>query len=324
MPFVVSWKDKLPAGKVYEQPVIQLDFLPTVLAAAGVEIKTDWKLDGVNLLPYLKGEATAAPHKSLYWRLGQQMAIRSGDWKLVKYSHEFAGEKSSETLSPLRLYDLSRDIGETNDLASAEPQKLKESQASLGTMEPNIGRASMATSVQRARPQFQIVTNAEVYRRPRSDQRSRKVIISDTVPFKARFAALLRKCRERISLTKALQCNGLTESGHSCWLSQFLPRGIGISDAAEPVANAALQYWMAFAAQAKPIFRRFYKILVTPPRTTPASDFPETSGRTLSVFFMVPARKLSRGCIWPASSRMMGIRSSKRRANACAIRGAGA
>lgn len=126
VPFVVSWKGKLPAGKVYEQPVIQLDFLPTALAAAGVEVKADWKLDGVNLLPYLTGETAGTPHQSLYWRLGQQMAIRQGDWKLVKYSHEFAGEESSEPLSPLRLYNLRRDIGETIDLASAEPQKLKE------------------------------------------------------------------------------------------------------------------------------------------------------------------------------------------------------
>src|SRR6185503_21239895 len=43
VPFVVSWKGKLPAGKVYDQPVIQLDILPTALAAAGVEAKADWK-----------------------------------------------------------------------------------------------------------------------------------------------------------------------------------------------------------------------------------------------------------------------------------------
>jgi arylsulfatase A-like enzyme len=126
VPFVVSWKGKLPAGKVYNQPVIQLDILPTALAAAGVEAKADWKLDGVNLLPYLKDEIASAPHDVLYWRLGQQMAIRKGDWKLVTYSHEFAGEDSSSPLSPVRLYNLARDIGETDDLASAEPQKAKE------------------------------------------------------------------------------------------------------------------------------------------------------------------------------------------------------
>jgi arylsulfatase A-like enzyme len=126
VPFIVSWKGKLPGGKVYDQPVIQLDFLPTALAAAGVEAEADWNLDGVNLLPYLTGESAGSPHDALYWRLGPQMAIRKGNWKLVKYSHEFAAEKSDALLSPLRLYDLSRDIGETNDLASAEPEKAKE------------------------------------------------------------------------------------------------------------------------------------------------------------------------------------------------------
>jgi arylsulfatase A-like enzyme len=128
VPFVVSWKGKLSPGKVYNQPVIQLDILPTALAAAGVEAKAEWKLDGINLLPYFKGETTSAPHDVLYWRLGQQMAIRQGDWKLVKYSLEFAGEEQSSAISPLRLYDLSRDIGETKDLASAQGDKAKELQ----------------------------------------------------------------------------------------------------------------------------------------------------------------------------------------------------
>ncbi|MEX0676957.1 MAG: sulfatase [Pirellulales bacterium] len=126
VPFVVSWKGKLPPGKVYDQPVIQLDILPTALAAAGVEAKADWNLDGVNLLRYFKEETASIPHDALYWRLGQQMAIRKGDWKLVKYSQEFAGEEPSESFSPLRLYNLSRDIGETNDLASAQPERAKE------------------------------------------------------------------------------------------------------------------------------------------------------------------------------------------------------
>jgi arylsulfatase A-like enzyme len=129
VPFVVSWKGKLPAGKVYYQPVIQLDFLPTALAAAGIERRPDWRLDGVNLIPYLAGETAGAPHDALYWRLGPQMAIRQGDWKLVKYSYEFAAERPSapsSLVSPLRLYNLTQDIGEHHDLASAQPDKVNE------------------------------------------------------------------------------------------------------------------------------------------------------------------------------------------------------
>ena len=54
------------------------------------------------------------------------MAIRQGNWKLVKYATEFAGEKETTEFSPPRLYDLSADIGETNDLSGKQPAKVKE------------------------------------------------------------------------------------------------------------------------------------------------------------------------------------------------------
>jgi arylsulfatase A-like enzyme len=130
VPFVVQWKGRLPAGKTYDEPVIQLDVLPTALASAGVTAKPEWKLDGVNLLPYLSGKETGKPHETLYWRLGNQMACRQGDWKLVRYdpvADEEAGKpvKKSAPIAT-RLYNLARDIGEVNDLAAKEPEKLKE------------------------------------------------------------------------------------------------------------------------------------------------------------------------------------------------------
>src|SRR5947208_16004868 len=85
VPFVVQWKGRLPAGKTYDHPIIALDILPTAIAAAGAEPKAELKLDGVNLLPYLEGKKTGPPHEFLYWRFGEQLAVRHGDWKLVKY-----------------------------------------------------------------------------------------------------------------------------------------------------------------------------------------------------------------------------------------------
>jgi arylsulfatase A-like enzyme len=126
VPFVMSWKGKLPASKTYDQPVIQLDILPTALAAAGVEVKADWKLDGVNLLPYLDGTNKGTPHETLYWRFGEQMALRRGDWKLVRYDPNADGEQGKAT--PAKLYNLAKDIGEATDLATKEPDKLKELQ----------------------------------------------------------------------------------------------------------------------------------------------------------------------------------------------------
>ncbi len=129
VPFLAQWKGTLPAGKVYEQPVIQLDFLPIALAAAGVEAKADWKLDGVNLLPYLTGKQKGAPHAALYWRFGQQIAVRMGDWKLVKApgANATQGEfKTKATTEGAHLYNLANDIGEQNNLADREPAKVKQ------------------------------------------------------------------------------------------------------------------------------------------------------------------------------------------------------
>ena len=83
VPFLIQWKGRIPAGKTYDKPVIQLDLLPTALTAAGGAVDPAWKLDGVDLLPYLTGKNDEPPHPTLYWRFGQQKAIRHGDWNLV-------------------------------------------------------------------------------------------------------------------------------------------------------------------------------------------------------------------------------------------------
>ena len=130
IPYIVQWKGHLPVAQVDARPVIQLDILPTALAAAGEEIKPEWKLDGVNLLPYLTGEQTGPPHDALYWRFGTQLAIRKGDWKLVKAPGIAAGLGQLVTgkaaTEGAELFNLNEDIGEKNNLAAANPDKVKE------------------------------------------------------------------------------------------------------------------------------------------------------------------------------------------------------
>jgi arylsulfatase A-like enzyme len=130
VPFLVKWPGRLPAGKVYDQPVIQLDILPTALAAAGVKVGDDARLEGVDLLPYLGGENQSAPHDALYWRFGSQMAIRQGDWKLVRYDPTTDRQPGDSGLATdAKLYNLANDIGETNDLVDEEPEKARALQA---------------------------------------------------------------------------------------------------------------------------------------------------------------------------------------------------
>jgi arylsulfatase A-like enzyme len=129
IPYIIQWKSHLPAGQVDDRPVIQMDILPTALAAAGVEVQPAWKLDGVNLLPYLDGARTEPPHPALYWRFGGQMAIRMGDYKLVKAPGLQAGSSAlagSANTDHAELYNLTKDIGEKEDLAAKEPGKVKE------------------------------------------------------------------------------------------------------------------------------------------------------------------------------------------------------
>jgi arylsulfatase A-like enzyme len=128
VPFIIRWKGRLAQGQVDSRPIIQLDVLPTALAAAGVEAKPEWKLDGVNLLPYLTGTLQQPPHEALYWRLFAHMAIRKGPWKLVKSIEGplLAADTSQPDLSGAQLFNLAEDIGETRDLAATRPEKVKE------------------------------------------------------------------------------------------------------------------------------------------------------------------------------------------------------
>jgi arylsulfatase A-like enzyme len=130
VPFLVSWPAKIKPA-VYEKPVIQLDLNATALTAAGVNIDSSWKLEGVDLAPFFTGANAAKPHETLYWRFGQQMAIRDGDYKLVRYdtNADTLTGANNQPVSSAQLYNLANDIGEAKDLAASMPDKVKELQA---------------------------------------------------------------------------------------------------------------------------------------------------------------------------------------------------
>jgi arylsulfatase A-like enzyme len=132
VPFCAQWKGKIPAGTVYDHPVLNLDILPTAVVAAGGKVDPAWKLDGLDLMPYLTGKDKGNPHETIYWRFGPQWAIRHGDWKLVV--------SRIDNHKP-RLINLADDIAEANDLSAKHPEKVKQLTAmwkawSAGQMEP--------------------------------------------------------------------------------------------------------------------------------------------------------------------------------------------
>lgn len=122
VPFVLQWKGTLPPRRVLDAPVMTIDLLPTMLAAAGISPTT--RFDGVDLLPFLRGRTTAAPHPALFWRYGEQMAVRAGDWKLVR-----ALDPGANGAPPARLFDLRTDPGEREDRHATESARAQELQA---------------------------------------------------------------------------------------------------------------------------------------------------------------------------------------------------
>jgi arylsulfatase A-like enzyme len=109
VPFVIAWPGTIPGAQTYEHPVSALDVAATAAAIAGLKVPPA-DLDGVNLVPHLRGEIKTPPHEFLAWRWSAQSAIREGNWKLLR-----GGEREY-------LYDLAADIGEQHNLAARHPE----------------------------------------------------------------------------------------------------------------------------------------------------------------------------------------------------------
>lgn len=114
VPFLVSWPKELSPGN-YSKLCSSLDIFPTVLEAAGVVNNGKVKLDGVSLLHVAKYKNGTPPHQQLVWRKDGAAAIRVNQYKLIKAKG--LGEK---------LYDLSKDLGETNDISTQKPIVVKD------------------------------------------------------------------------------------------------------------------------------------------------------------------------------------------------------
>ncbi len=120
VPFFVKWTDRIPAGKVVHEPVIQMDLTATCLEIAGAKVDVRWPLDGKTILPLLEGNS-ASIHDQLCWSYEHQWAIRQGEWKLT-----VAGSKKD---APPALYNLGTDPREENDLSAQEPDRVAKMQA---------------------------------------------------------------------------------------------------------------------------------------------------------------------------------------------------
>ncbi|MEO2034296.1 MAG: arylsulfatase [Planctomycetaceae bacterium] len=116
VPMIARWPGHIAAGTVTSHPSGFQDFLPTACELAGVT--PPHEIDGISYVPTLLGQTEQRPHEYLYWASQEgatSVGVRYHQWKLVRYRQ---GKDEQGEPADWRLYDLSRDIGEKQDLAS--------------------------------------------------------------------------------------------------------------------------------------------------------------------------------------------------------------
>jgi arylsulfatase A len=142
VPAILRWPGRIKPGQVVAEPASGVDWLPTFCALAGIEPPRDRALDGVSLLPLFEGRPLARK-TPLFWHYYRgfgraKAALREGDWKIVGLWDGPADLAPNHTLQPgdlkliktaklvdFELYNLREDVGEKNDLAAREPERLE-------------------------------------------------------------------------------------------------------------------------------------------------------------------------------------------------------
>ena len=128
VPMFVRWPGVVRPGSRCDAPVITVDFYPTLLEMAGAHRPSGQALDGLSIVPLLKGTGSLK-RKAIFWHFPAYLqgsggtwrttpagAVRQGKWKLLEFFEN----------GRLELYNLERDIGEKNNLARISPKKTKE------------------------------------------------------------------------------------------------------------------------------------------------------------------------------------------------------
>lgn len=126
VPAIVRWPARLRAGVEHAQVCASMDWLPTLLSAAGAAPACTAGSDGIDLLPVLQDPGLAASRRTLFWRTRDHAAVRDGDWKYLRDgSMEF-------------LFDLATDAREQANLKLRDPERFAELRARYAAWEAEM------------------------------------------------------------------------------------------------------------------------------------------------------------------------------------------
>jgi arylsulfatase A-like enzyme len=115
VPYFLRWPARIAPGQSFAAPVQGFDIYATAAAAAGVPLPKDRVVDGVDLVPFVRGEREGVPHHQLFWRTGHYQVALVDGWKLQ------VNERPPGTTW---LFDLARDPTEQTNLADREPERV--------------------------------------------------------------------------------------------------------------------------------------------------------------------------------------------------------
>ena len=141
VPFFVNWKGKIPqSGLVSDSHVMHCDIFSSLLDAAGLTVpESNGKnpLRGTSLLPHILSDGkTSVPERTMIFELWGNIGVRRGDYKLWAsvgrdYSPDWDALEAEISQKDLELFDLQRDVAETNDLRTEHPEMYASLKAEL-------------------------------------------------------------------------------------------------------------------------------------------------------------------------------------------------